>query len=125
MRDVQILELEAELQSLSEELTAPARRECLSCYLVRMLTAVSCNSSHRFTRRWARSRRRGTEDGLERWAAASGGCCCDCEVIINSLHSASAGRRGGVECTVASAWRDACAAGTTEAGPPPCAGVPG
>ena len=96
--DVQSIELE--LQELSEAVTAPAAGECLSCYLERMLGHFGC-AGHRFTRRWARSRSRGTEDGLVRWAAARGGCCCDCEVVMNSLSRESARRRGGVLCGAA------------------------
>jgi len=95
MVDVQVIE--AELQELSEEVTAPRPRECLACYLDRMLRQFGC-AGHRFTRRWARGRARGTEDGLVRWAVASGGCCCDCEVAINSLSRLSARRRGGALC---------------------------
>ena len=93
-------DLERELQELARALTAPAPGECLAHYLGRMLSAHGCRG-HRFTRLWARSRARGTPDGLVRWAAASGGCCCDCEVVVNSLSRPSARRRGGALCEAA------------------------
>ncbi len=110
---------ELELRRLSELLTAPGRRECLACYLGRMLPEFGCRG-HRFTRRWARSRARGTEDGLVRWAASRGGCCCDCEVVLNSLAGPGARRRGGVLCAAAVRRREDDAAG-----PRGCSGVPG
>lgn len=118
MDGVQMIELE--LQELSEGLTAPGRQECLWCYLHRMLGEFGC-AGHRFTRRWADSRRRGTPDGLVRWAAAGGGCCCDCEVIMNSLSKPGAQRRGGALCAAAVAML-----AQDEDGPlPACSGVPG
>ena len=96
--DVQTIE--ADLQELSEQVTAPGARECLACYLDRMLGQFGC-AGHRFTRRWARGRARGTEGGLVRWAVASGGCCCDCEVAVNSLSRLSARRCGGALCAAA------------------------
>ena len=97
--------LERELATLSEKITAPLPQECLQCYLIRMLRDHGC-TGHRFTRRWAASRPRGTEDGLVRWASDRGGCCCDCEVVMNSLRSPkSASRRGGVLCAAAYAYR--------------------
>jgi hypothetical protein len=120
--NAQILELE--LQVLSEKLTAPAPRECLSCYLERMLTQFGC-ARHRFTRRWAQARTRGTPDGLVRWASNLGGCCCDCEVVMNVLWKPSARRRGGVLCQAAV---ERCLSGDEEvqdAPVPACSGVGG
>lgn len=113
--------LERELAALSEELTAPEAGECLACYLERMLTQHGCTHDHRFTRRWAHSRRRGSPDGLVRWAQSRGGLCCDCEVVFNSLSRASARRRAGVLCDAALAWLT-----SEQTGPAPaCSHVPG
>lgn len=114
--DVQTLE--HELQLLAEALVAPRPGECLWCYLHRMLDEHGC-AGHRFTRRWARGRRRGTEDGLVRWASDRGGCCCDCEVVMNALVRGDAVRRGGALCAAAGRDRyredlpaqDACCTG--------------
>ncbi len=111
--------LELELQQLSEQLTAPGRTECLSCYLGRVLPEFGC-ARHRFTRRWAQGRARGTPDGLVRWASGLGGCCCDCEVVLNVLGRPAARRRGGLLC-VASVAR--LGAPDEPAGPVPCGGV--
>ena len=116
--DVQ--DLEGALQALAEELTAPAAGECLAHYLGRMLGEHGC-AGHRFTRRWAQGRTRGTPDGLVRWAAASGGLCCDCEVVMNSLSRPGARRRAGALCDAALASLEA----DDEAPPAACSGVPG
>ena len=119
--DVQ--QIEEELQELSEEVTRPRPRECLACYLDRMLTTFGC-AKHRFTRRWARGRARGTEAGLVRWAATLGGLCCDCEVVFNTLSRSSARRRGGVLCAASLARLDA-PEGHVPPGPVVCSGVDG
>lgn len=90
MTDVR--ELEAELAATAEQLTAPGPDECLLHYLQRMLDAFGCRG-HRFTERWARGRKVRGRPVLE-WAVATGGCCCDCEVIMNSLGRRSSRRRG-------------------------------
>ncbi len=115
--------LERELAALSEQLTAPFPRECLCCYLNRMLDAYGC-AQHRSTRRWARSRPRGSEDGLVRWASERGGCCCDGEVVVNSLRRPrSASRRGGVLCADAVARLEAGDGSDADTEPPACSGV--
>jgi hypothetical protein len=98
--------VELALQELSEQLTAPRPAECLSCYLTRMLAEFGC-AGHRFTRRWARGRPRGTPDGLVRWAGRLGGCCCDCEVVLNVLGRRAARQRAGVLCAAAATAPDA------------------
>lgn len=113
--DVQVIE--RELQQLADELIAPGRHECLSCYLERVLRVFGC-AGHRFTRRWATGRVRGTPDGLVRWAARRGGLCCDCEVLMNSLRGSTAARRGGVLCAAARRHLD-------DEAPFTCSGVDG
>ena len=87
-----IAELEAALARTSEQLTAPQPDECLLHYLERMLRAFGC-AGHRFTERWAQGRVVRGRPVLV-WAVATGGCCCDCEVIMNSLGRRSTRRRG-------------------------------
>lgn len=88
----EIRELEASLAQTSDELTAPLPEECLLHYLRRMLDEFGC-AGHRFTERWARGRKVRGRPVLV-WAADTGGCCCDCEVIMNSLGHRSSRRRG-------------------------------
>jgi Protein of unknown function (DUF2695) len=74
--------VEVELGRLCELLTEPAPRECLRCYLIRMLNEFGCDNTHRWTRRWRDAkapRARGLVERLRR----RGACCCDCEVIFN------------------------------------------
>lgn len=74
--------VEAELADLARQLTEPAQRECLRCYLLRMISEFGCDGTHRWTVRWRNARApraRGLVAGLQRRA----GCCCDCEVLIN------------------------------------------
>lgn len=80
------------LTDTAEELTAPDDGECLLHYLVRMLDEFGCRG-HRFTERWARDRRVRGRPVLQ-WAQETGGCCCDCEVILNSFRRRSTRRRG-------------------------------
>jgi len=44
--------VEAELVTLSDVLTEPAERECLRCFLLRMLNEFGCDGTHRWTIRW-------------------------------------------------------------------------
>ncbi|MEP7026588.1 MAG: DUF2695 domain-containing protein [Actinomycetota bacterium] len=74
--------VEAELMELSVRLTEPAERECLRCYLLRMMDQFGCDGTHRWTVRWrdcCAPRARGLVSRLAR----QGACCCDCEVILN------------------------------------------
>jgi hypothetical protein len=73
----------AELVTPSDE---PARRECLRCYLVRMIRTYGCDNTRKWTLVWQQRRapRQGQliEDLEER-----GGICCDCEIIFNAWQS--------------------------------------
>ena len=44
--------VEAELVDLSYRLTEPGERECLRCYLLRMIEQFGCDNTHRWTKRW-------------------------------------------------------------------------
>ena len=88
----ELVELEAALVQTSERLTAPRPDECLLHYLQRMLSEFGC-AGHRFTKRWSEGRKVRGRPVLV-WARETGGCCCDCEVIMNSLGRRSTRRRG-------------------------------
>ena len=74
--------VEAELAELSRQLTEPRERECLRCFLLRMISEFGCDGTHRWTVRWRDLRARGARDLVQR-VQRRGGCCCDCEVIFN------------------------------------------
>jgi hypothetical protein len=73
---------ERELAELSRRITDPGKRECLRCYLVRMLDDFGCDNTHRWTARW-RDLRAPRATALLHRLAWRGGACCDCEVIFN------------------------------------------
>jgi hypothetical protein len=60
----------------------PARRECLRCYLVRMIRAHGCDNTKKWTLRW-RERRAPGDGQLLGQLEERGGICCDCEVVFN------------------------------------------
>jgi hypothetical protein len=71
--------VEAELVALSAALTEPDDRECLRCFLLRMISEFGCTGTHRWTIRW-RDVRAPLATGLLRKLAELGGYC-DCEVL--------------------------------------------
>jgi len=79
-----ITALERELAGLSSTLTAVRTGECLYCYLVRMLSEFGCVGGHRFSQGWIAAQPR-RMPALLRWLKDNGGCCCDCEVVMNVL----------------------------------------
>jgi len=74
-------ELDIELADLAERLTAPGERECLRCYLLRLITEFGCDGTYRWTIRW-RDVRAAQPRGLLRQFERRGGFC-DCEVLMN------------------------------------------
>ena len=74
--------VETELAELSRRLTEPGQRECLRCFLVRMISEFGCDGSHRWTVRW-RDLRAPRALGLVPRLQRRGAVCCDCEVIFN------------------------------------------
>jgi Protein of unknown function (DUF2695) len=72
--------LEQELRSLSAELTLPRERECVLCYVYRMLD-FGC-SGHTWTARY-RDLRASRATALERRMSDRGGYC-DCEIFMNA-----------------------------------------
>jgi hypothetical protein len=84
----------------------PGERECLLCYLGRMLSQYGCDNTKKWTVRW-RDRRFPGHDQVLTELEDRGGCCCDCEVIMNVWE------QGGV------AWEE-----EAERRPPlPCGGI--
>jgi hypothetical protein len=82
--------VEAELLALAGALTEPNDRECLRCFLLRMLGEFGCDGSHRWTARWRGVRAPLATSLLDRLAKLGG--CCDCEVVMNVFpHYPSAG----------------------------------
>jgi hypothetical protein len=47
-----------------------------------MLAECGCVGGHRFSERWRDAQPRRLP-ALLRWLQANGGCCCDCEVVMN------------------------------------------
>jgi Protein of unknown function (DUF2695) len=60
----------------------PADKECLRCYLVRMIQARGCDNTRKWTTRW-RHRRAARDGQLMSQLEERGGICCDCEVVFN------------------------------------------
>jgi hypothetical protein len=77
-----IAEAEEYLSAMALLLSAPGAKECLHCYVRRMLTEFGCNGRQRWVARGKESARVGTSS-LYRWLSSRGGCCCDCEVLFN------------------------------------------
>jgi hypothetical protein len=74
-------EIEAHLASLAPTLSEPRPRECVLCYVDRILAAFGCDTTLRWARRW-RDRCRPRSTGLERRLEARGGFC-HCEIFMN------------------------------------------
>ena len=74
-------EAEEHLTALASAMTAPRPRECVLCYVNRMLDAFGCDTTLRWARRW-RALRAPRATGLERRLEARGGFC-DCEIFLN------------------------------------------
>jgi hypothetical protein len=73
--------VEAELVQLSCQLTEPGERECLRCYLLRMLAEFGCDCTHRWTILWREQRAPQAAELIRRLQELGG--FCDCEVILN------------------------------------------
>jgi Protein of unknown function (DUF2695) len=73
--------VEAELMALSSVLTEPGERECLRCFLLRMISEFGCDGTHRWTIRWRSLRAPLARSLLDKLKELGG--CCDCEVLLN------------------------------------------
>lgn len=71
------------VRSLSGELTTPRMRECLACYVARMLREFGCDCTLRFALRF-RDLRAPRATALARRLGQMGGYC-DCEIFLNGL----------------------------------------
>lgn len=69
------------LRAADEELTTPGERECLLCYLERMVAEFGCDNGLRWAGHW-RGRNAPRATGLSRRLQAGAGYC-DCEVLFN------------------------------------------
>jgi hypothetical protein len=75
-------EAEGLVCQLAEELVRPRERECLCCYVARMLAEYSCDGTHRHAFRFQQARApRAT--GFAARLGRLGACCCDCELFLN------------------------------------------
>jgi hypothetical protein len=72
-------QVEVDLARLCQHLTEPGERECLRCFLLRMLDEFGCDGTHRWTVRW-RAARAPRAHGLVSRLDGLGGRC-DCSVI--------------------------------------------
>lgn len=69
---------------LAQRWTGPEPAECLYCYLCRILDGFGCHGAHEWTLRWCDAQPFETSWVLG-WVKREGGCCCDCEVVMNAL----------------------------------------
>jgi hypothetical protein len=86
-RDEIITEAEGLLQQLAASITAPQERECLACYLDRVLREVRCDGTHALARRYRDAKAPRATALLRR--LSEGGGYCDCEVLYNVYWSKS------------------------------------
>ncbi len=83
--------MEGELKELSGALTTPRPRECLVCYVLRMLE-YGCHGQYWLKR--YRDLRAPRATALERRISRMGGYC-DCEMLMNAFHPNPWGVRAG------------------------------
>lgn len=81
MDDEPVIAAEQYVTVLREELTQPRDRECLACYVGRMLEDFGCDNHLRWVSRW-RDACAPRATALERRMEDQGGFC-DCEVAYN------------------------------------------
>lgn len=74
-------EVEHYLRAVADPRSEPGRRECLACYVARLLDAFGCDTTLRWAQRF-RELRSPTATGLERRLGSVGGFC-DCEILLN------------------------------------------
>lgn len=75
-------EAEAHVRQLSDHLTRPRERECLCCYLARMIVAFGCDGSFRFAHRYRETMAPRATNIVGRLRRL-GACCCSCELFLN------------------------------------------
>lgn len=74
-------DIDSYVAGLQDQLTAPEDRECLACYVLRMLEEFGCDNKLRWASHW-RDRCAPRATALERGLEDRGGFC-DCEVAFN------------------------------------------
>lgn len=67
--------------ALQETITGPHDRECLACYVSRMLNEHGCDNTLRWSERWQHSCASRATTLADRLARRGG--YCDCEVLLN------------------------------------------
>ena len=72
--------------SVARSLTRPHARECLVCYVLRMLNEFGCDTTLRFARGY-RDLRAPRATALETRLGNMGGFC-DCEIFLNGMRRA-------------------------------------
>jgi hypothetical protein len=87
--DVTARDAETFTAQLADALLAVRSKECIACYVLRMLHQFGCDNTRRFALRW-RDQRAPRATALERRLAQRGGCCCDCELLINVWETSEA-----------------------------------
>lgn len=112
MTDPTVATIETQLAVMSRTLTEPGFRECLRCYILRMLNEFGCDGTLRWAEYW-RDLRAPRAQAMTRRLHTRGGYC-DCEVIVNVYPSypeteqllacAGVSRRGSTKpCSLGSA----------------------
>ncbi|WEG08816.1 DUF2695 domain-containing protein [Microbacterium horticulturae] len=81
MEQNSLFEAESIVHEFAAALTAPHDRECLPCYLDRVLHDAQCDGTLRFASAY-RDAVAPRATGLERRMHEGGGCC-DCEILMN------------------------------------------
>jgi hypothetical protein len=76
-------QIEADLVRLADGLTAPAARECLRCYLLRLIAEFGCDGSYRWTLRWMQGH--GARPASQLRQLERRGGFCDCEIVMNAF----------------------------------------
>jgi Protein of unknown function (DUF2695) len=74
-------QVEAEVVSLFQHLTEPGERECLRCFLLRLIGEFGCDGTHRWAERWRDERAPRAKALLRRMEQLGG--FCDCEILLN------------------------------------------
>lgn len=81
-----INDAESYVRELAAELTRPRERECLCCYVDRMLEEYGCDGTHRLALRY-RDERAPRATALHKRLGRLG-AYCDCELFLNGYRPA-------------------------------------
>jgi hypothetical protein len=76
-------QVEADLAELADRLTAPTPRECLRCYLLRLINEFGCDGTYRWTLRWLEAHATRPSGPLRQLERRGG--FCDCEIVMNAF----------------------------------------